>query len=465
MGRRWILLVSLGIYVASMQYLAKADLPAIFIFGDSIADVGTNNFLKSLARANYPYHGIDFPNSKPTGRFSNGYHTIDFIAKQFGYNSSPPPFLSLLQHNLSFKSNILRGVNFASAGAGILDPTGIQLYVSFSHSFLVFFKVGMIVGRKYISQNEYAHIRVPLYVRICQKIMFLQFLWPFLLKEFIKKVQEAGIEEKLVTHPWDVVSLRDQIKQFETVCGNITEVLGASKGNSLLSNSLYLITIGSNDIFDYQHSLRSRAIPPQTFLATLHDTCQPFEVTQSIYYQHNDLEFESQTILIYTMVEDLYNLGARKFGIISVPPIGCCPFQRFLKRSEDGGCFEELNNLAQAFYDAIRDVLTNFSTEFVEVKYSFGNAYAMTTSIIHNPLTFGFKEIKTACCGNGTFNGEEECNPNSKLCPNRDDYLFWDWFHPTEAASELAALTLYGGGNEFVTPMNLSQLATIPIGI
>ncbi|TXG59876.1 hypothetical protein EZV62_014449 [Acer yangbiense] len=36
--------------------------PTIFTFGDSTADVGTNNFLPgSLSRANFPYNGIDFP--------------------------------------------------------------------------------------------------------------------------------------------------------------------------------------------------------------------------------------------------------------------------------------------------------------------------------------------------------------------------------------------------------------------
>ena len=32
-------------------------------------------------RANHPYYGIDFPNSEPTGRFSNGYNIADFIGK------------------------------------------------------------------------------------------------------------------------------------------------------------------------------------------------------------------------------------------------------------------------------------------------------------------------------------------------------------------------------------------------
>lgn len=59
---------------------ANANAPAIFILGDSTADVGTNNFLPhSKARADFPYYGIDFPKGRATGRFSNGLNSADFL--------------------------------------------------------------------------------------------------------------------------------------------------------------------------------------------------------------------------------------------------------------------------------------------------------------------------------------------------------------------------------------------------
>jgi hypothetical protein len=59
--------------------------PAVYVFGDSTLDVGNNNYLpgKDVPRANKPYYGIDLPGSgRPTGRFSNGYNTADFVGKQ-----------------------------------------------------------------------------------------------------------------------------------------------------------------------------------------------------------------------------------------------------------------------------------------------------------------------------------------------------------------------------------------------
>lgn len=51
-----------------------------FIFGDSLTEVGNNNYLQySLARSDFPFYGIDYKNGKPTGRFSNGRTIGDII--------------------------------------------------------------------------------------------------------------------------------------------------------------------------------------------------------------------------------------------------------------------------------------------------------------------------------------------------------------------------------------------------
>lgn len=57
----------------------RFDVPAYFAFGDSLADVGTNNFLPQATapRADFPPYGKTFF-KKPTGRFTNGRNAIDF---------------------------------------------------------------------------------------------------------------------------------------------------------------------------------------------------------------------------------------------------------------------------------------------------------------------------------------------------------------------------------------------------
>ncbi|XP_031501794.2 GDSL esterase/lipase 7-like [Nymphaea colorata] len=111
------------------------DVPALFVFGDSLVDDGNNNYIPSIARANYPPYGIDF--GYPTGRFCNGLTVVDYGALALGV-PLVPPCLSLKSKGAS----ILRGVNYASAAGGILDETGKNYVarVSFNQQLALFEK-------------------------------------------------------------------------------------------------------------------------------------------------------------------------------------------------------------------------------------------------------------------------------------------------------------------------------------
>lgn len=58
-----------------------SQVPAMFVFGDSIVDTGNNNFINSIAKANYYPYGCDSFSRFPTGRFSNGKTVVDFMGK------------------------------------------------------------------------------------------------------------------------------------------------------------------------------------------------------------------------------------------------------------------------------------------------------------------------------------------------------------------------------------------------
>ncbi|KAG5068922.1 hypothetical protein JHK85_001299 [Glycine max] len=94
---------------------------AFFVFGDSLVDNGNNNFLATTARADsYPY-GIDSASRRASGRFSNGLNIPDLISEKIGSE----PTLPYLSPQLNGE-RLLVGANFASAGIGILNDTGIQ---------------------------------------------------------------------------------------------------------------------------------------------------------------------------------------------------------------------------------------------------------------------------------------------------------------------------------------------------
>ncbi|KAK3032176.1 hypothetical protein RJ639_035001 [Escallonia herrerae] len=94
---------------------------AFFVFGDSLVDNGNNNYLLTSARADSPPYGIDYPTGRATGRFSNGYNIPDLISQRLGAEATLP-YLSPELNG----PKLLVGANFASAGIGILNDTGIQ---------------------------------------------------------------------------------------------------------------------------------------------------------------------------------------------------------------------------------------------------------------------------------------------------------------------------------------------------
>lgn len=65
----------------SFKISISYDIQASFIFGDSLLDVGNNNYISSLAKANHYPYGIDF--GMPTGRFCNGRTVLDVIGKSY----------------------------------------------------------------------------------------------------------------------------------------------------------------------------------------------------------------------------------------------------------------------------------------------------------------------------------------------------------------------------------------------
>ncbi|XP_051120601.1 GDSL esterase/lipase At5g33370-like [Andrographis paniculata] len=109
--------VTAAILVASPAECARA----FFVFGDSLVDNGNNNYLASTARADAPPYGIDYPTHRATGRFSNGFNIPDLISQTLGAEST----LAYLNPQLNGEK-LLVGANFASAGIGILNDTGVQ---------------------------------------------------------------------------------------------------------------------------------------------------------------------------------------------------------------------------------------------------------------------------------------------------------------------------------------------------
>lgn len=77
--------LKLYVVIGSLIVVMKAQplVPSLFIFGDSVVDVGNNNHIYTIVKANFPPYGRDFTTHTPTGRFCNGKLATDFTGTIF----------------------------------------------------------------------------------------------------------------------------------------------------------------------------------------------------------------------------------------------------------------------------------------------------------------------------------------------------------------------------------------------
>jgi phospholipase/lecithinase/hemolysin len=374
------------------------------VFGDSTLDVGNNNYLpgEGVPRADKPYYGVDLPGSgKPTGRFSNGYNTADFVAKRLGFDKSPLAYFVLKAHNKLIPSSITRGVSYASAGAGILDSTNAGKNIPLSQQVRLF-------------ESTKAEMEAKVGPRAVSELLRRSF---FLVgagsNDFFAFATAQAEHNKTATQS-DVAAFY----------------------GSLLSKSLFLFGVGSNDFFAFATELAKR-----NRSATQGDVAA----------------FYGSLISNYSAaITELYKLGARKFGIINVGPVGCVPRVRVLNVT--GACADGMNQLAAGFDAALKSLLAGLARKLPGFAYSLADSLGLTQDTFANPLALGFVSSDSACCGSGRLGAQGECTPTTTLCPDRDRYIFWDSVHPSQRSAMLGAKAYYDGPPRYITPITFKQL-------
>ncbi|XP_034698745.1 GDSL esterase/lipase At5g45670-like [Vitis riparia] len=360
--KQWCMVCAV-VVVLSWGWWVEADpqVPCYFIFGDSLVDNGNNNGIASLARANYLPYGIDFPQG-PTGRFSNGKTTVDVIAELLGFDNYIPPYSS------ARGEDILKGVNYASAAAGIRDETGQQLG-----------------GR---------------------------------------------------------ISMNGQLRNYQTTVSQVVSILGdEDTAANYLSKCIYSLGLGSNDYlnnyFMPQYYSTSRQYTPE---------------------QYADVLIQQYAQQIRT----LYNYGARKVVLIGVGQIGCSP-NELAQNSPDGTtCIERINSANRLFNDRLKSLVGELNNNFPDGRFIYINAYGIFQDLISSPSSYGFRVTNAGCCGVGRNNGQITCLPFQTPCQNRNEYLFWDAFHPGEAANVVIGRRSYSAqSSSDAYPIDIRSLAQL----
>ncbi|XP_050388258.1 GDSL esterase/lipase At2g23540-like [Argentina anserina] len=236
------------------------------------------------------------------------------------------------------------------------------------------------------------------------------------------------------------VGMDIQIDYFNETRKQIDKLLGPSKAKEYISKrSIFSITVGANDF------LNNYLLPVLSIGARISETPDAFI---------DDLitHFRAQ-------LTRLYQLGARKFVIGNVGPIGCIPYQKTINQLNPDQCVELPNKLALQYNGRLKDLLAELNDNLPGSTFVYANVYDLVSELITNYDKYGFSTASRACCGNGgQYSGIVPCGPTSSMCSDRSKHVFWDPYHPSEAANLILAKKLLDGDTRIISPMNLRQL-------
>ncbi|KAL3534584.1 hypothetical protein ACH5RR_003045 [Cinchona calisaya] len=250
----------------------------------------------------------------------------------------------------------------------------------------------------------------------------------------------SGILDDTGAIAGQVFSLNRQLENFENATlPDFEKQLGDRNGKST-GNYLFVVGTGGNDYtFNYFFRKNSSNVSLEAFTTKLIST-------------------------LSHQLKRLYNLGARKFVLMSVNPNGCTPMARTLRPLHEG-CIQSLNRAVHLFNTNLKTLVDDIKLEMPGSELVLVNSYKIIRDIIKDPASKGFKDAKNACCkvpsieegGTGPL-----CKRGGSICSNRKTNVFFDGLHPTEAVNfVIANKAYYSNSRAEVYPINIKQLSQI----
>eukprot|EP00253_Pinus_taeda_P027231 PITA_27231 len=209
-----------------------------------------------------------------------------------------------------------------------------------------------------------------------------------------------------------------QIEMFQGTKITIAKKIGHDKAEKFFNESIYLMSIGSNDYIN-------------NYLLPVEADSWQFAPDDFIDYLISTLRQQLTT---------LHQLGVRRLLFTGLGPLGCIPLQRVL--TTDGSCQQNLNEYAVKFNAATGSLIADLNSKLPGARFLFADGYTFFTHLIENPQAYGFENADTPCCSFGRYRPTLSCVAAAKLCPDRSKYLFWDEYHPSDAANLVIAQSL-----------------------
>ncbi|PPD98408.1 hypothetical protein GOBAR_DD04582 [Gossypium barbadense] len=469
------------------------NVPAIFIFGDSVFDAGNNHFIKNCSvQADFPPYGSTFFHH-PTGRFTDGRTVADFISQFIGIGLQQPYLeAQIAVMNGSSKEYPSNGLNFASAGSGVLQGTNKDwevhpcsesestrmgafqpnLLVS-SHPCNLCYPIVSIVGRmpsqgKFLVQEMFPKLitifkgwsgspsstrfrptkqlpsQLKLYLPMHPShIVVYPYLQPAFhgnLLNYPHCTSKITFQEGTITIQFSPILLgmlpiQEQLRQFKTL------IEEKAINRSVVERSLFFLESGSNDIFNYFLPLDTPKLDPDAYV-------------------------EAMIKEVTNLTDQIYKVGARRIVVFSLGPVGCVPARALLPAAPIKRCYGKMNAMVKKYNKRLESLVNDIPTRHPGAIGVYGAVYDTVQHLRAAPTRYGFSNVSSACCGDGPLGGQVQCGKEGyKICQNPQGFLFWDYFHPTQHTYELISEALWEGKKSRIRPINLKTLTNLTLAL
>ncbi|XP_044977863.1 GDSL esterase/lipase At2g40250-like [Hordeum vulgare subsp. vulgare] len=225
----------------------------------------------------------------------------------------------------------------------------------------------------------------------------------------------SGLDD-LTAHTVQVSTFSSQIADFQQLMSRIGEPQAAD----VAAKSLFILSAGTNDVTMNYFDLPFRALEYPTI-----DEYHDYLISR---YQ--------------SYIQSLYKLGARRFIVAGMPPVGCLPMQKSLRGLQPPlghGCVDRQNEETQRYNAKLQKALAALEKESPGASLSYVDTYAPLMDMVAQPSKYGFTHTGQGCCGFGLLEMGVMCTDLLPQCDSPAQYMFFDAVHPTQAAYRAVA--------------------------
>ncbi|CAA7042568.1 unnamed protein product [Microthlaspi erraticum] len=347
-------------------------------------------------KGNYWPYGRSFNMKRATGRFGNGRVFSDIITEGLGIKKTLPAYRKLFNS----PSDLRTGVCFASGGAGV-DPVTSRMLDLYDQGARKFAVMGVIplgclplarifLGGFVISCNFFAN-------RVAQDYN----------RKLSNGIQSWGSEFRGAKFVYvDMyTTLTDVVKNYRRY-----GFTNNKNGCCCMPTAIIPCPFPDRYVFyDFAHpSEKAYKIPTgrfgngRVFTDTVAEglgikrlvpayrrvrNMKPDELKTGVCFASGGSGLDDLT----SATLDLYDLGARKFAVMGVLPLGCMPVHRIAFGGVFAWCNFAFNKVAEDFNTKLQKSLQSYEVElcFKGAKFAYVDIYGTLMDLINHPKAYG----------------------------------------------------------------------------